>query len=1119
MSDGSFEEHEDTESGGFHVVGVGASAGGLESLERLFSRLPPTTGMAFVVLQHLSPDFKSLMDELLARRTQMPVRLAEDEMPVEANNVYLLPPMKEMVIRDRRLLLSDRDPRHGLAMPIDHFFRSLALDLGDRAIAVVLSGSGSDGSRGIKDVRRSGGVVFSESPDTAAFNGMPLSAMATGAVDQVLAPEEIADAIARLGRPDARPPRPDADGAGLDDEDASVTAVLRLLRDEYGIDFSHYKASTVTRRIERRLALNRSLDLSSYIETLRGDSRELNSLYEDLLIGVTRFFRDDSSFRTLEDRIIPDIIDRQPAAEPDHPIRIWVAGCATGQEAYSIAMILHEQLAARERPVNLKILATDVHKSSLEVASAGIYSKEQLGGVSQERLERFFTLKPSGYQISQTLRESIVFAPHNLIRDAPFTKLDLITCRNLLIYFQPHAQKTVLTLFHFALKTGGFLFLGSSESPGGLVDEFDTLDEHAKIYRKRRDVGLPRDLKLPLPRGNVLPRPSVTALNRMGGVNPQLLAVYDRLLDRFMPPSFLIDEHGQLIDTFGSAESLLKMKRRRPSQGILDMLDGELRTVVSGALHRVRKDASHVRYDGVPVPGLAGRFTVSAEPLRDARGGLTHVLLSLTAQDGAPVALAPRPSPSPASIDAGVPLIEPLDVAGMNQDQMVALQDELSYTKENLQSAIQELETTNEELQATNEELVASNEELQSTNEELHSVNEELYTVNAEYQKKNVELQELNDDIEHLLEGTDVGNAVSRSSAPHPEVHPAHRRPVPRDRARRRTADPDFTHELLHPTFFGDVTRVLEQGTTVEAQTWDTRGRCYFLRILPYRARTKDAAPGATEIRLPDRSVDHLAPPDGVVVTLTDISALEQARARVAQLSAIVESSDDAIISADVRGIVTSWNDGAAQLYGYGTQEAIGQPISLVLPESRRGDAAAILSEIASGRTVERRESTHVRKDGSHLEVSIIYSPMFDASDRVVGLSAIARDITQLVAARREVAEREERIRLLLDSTAEAIYGMDLSGICTFCNFACARILGYDSPAELIGRQMHPLIHHTRRDGSPYLAEQSPIYEAMRTANRRTWTTRCCGAPTARASTPNTGAIRSSATTKSSAPS
>jgi two-component system CheB/CheR fusion protein len=382
----------------FHVVGIGASAGGLESLERLFSHLPASTGMAFVVLQHLSPDFKSLMDELLARRTPMRVRLAENEMPVDPDCVYLLPPMKEMVIRDRQLLLSDRDPRHGLAMPIDHFFRSLAHDLGERAIAVVLSGSGSDGSRGIKDVRRAGGVVFCESPDTAAFNGMPLSALATGAVDQVLAPEEIADALARLGRPDGRALAPAASDDNADDDDASVTAVLRLLRDEYGIDFSHYKASTVTRRIERRLALNRSGDLAAYLETIRADTRELNSLYEDLLIGVTRFFRDDRAFQVLEERIIPDLIERA-AANPDEAIRIWVPGCASGQEAYSIGMILQEQLAARRRPVNVKILATDVHKSSLEVASAGIYAPEQVAGIPRERLDRFFTLKPAGYQV------------------------------------------------------------------------------------------------------------------------------------------------------------------------------------------------------------------------------------------------------------------------------------------------------------------------------------------------------------------------------------------------------------------------------------------------------------------------------------------------------------------------------------------------------------------------------------------------------------------------------------------------------------------------------------------------------------------------------------------------
>ena len=1065
-------------AGEFSVVGVGASAGGLESLERLFGNLPTTTGMAFVVLQHLSPDFKSLMDELLGRRTPMPVRLAENDTLVEPDSVYLLPPMKEMVIRDRRLMLSDRDPRHGLAMPIDLFFRSLAHDLGERAIAVVLSGSGSDGSRGVKEIRRAGGVVFCESPDTAAFNGMPLSALATGAVDQVLGPEAIAQAIARLGQPDADPAGSLDPTAGEDEESAGVAAILRLLRDEHGIDFSHYKASTVTRRIERRLTLNHSLDLPNYIETLRADARELNLLYEDLLIGVTRFFRDDRAFQVLEERIIPEIVERAAKEDPAAAIRVWVPGCATGQEAYSIAMLLHEQLSARQRPVNVKILATDVHKSSLEVASAGIYAPEQVVGINPARLERFFTLKPNGYQISQTLRESIVFAPHNLIRDAPFTKLDLITCRNLLIYFQPHAQKTVLTLFHFALKTGGFMFLGSSESPGGLVDEFDTIDEHAKVYRKRRDIGLPRDLKLPLPRGIAAPAvPSL--LSRGAGVSPQLLAVYDRLLDRFMPPSFLVDGEGMLVDTFGSAESLLKPVRRRPSHSLLDMLDDNLRTVISGALHRVRKEPVLVRYDGVPVASLAGRFSVIADPLRDSRGSVTHVLISLTSEQGAPAVMPVRAAEPARAESAALPSsVATLDVQGMTRDEMTALQDELSYTKENLQSAIQELETTNEELQATNEELVASNEELQSTNEELHSVNEELYTVNAEYQKKNVELQELNDDIEHLLEGTDVGTLFLDRQL-------CIRKFTPRIEELFHVITHDigrpiqtFTHDLLYPTLSSDIVTVLERGTTIEAQTWDTRGRCYFLRILPYRARTEDAAsPGRTEA--PASVGAGVRLPDGVVITLTDISALEQARAKVAQLSAIVESSDDAIVSATVDGTITSWNNGAARLYGYTPEEAIGQPLTIVLPASRRADGAAVLAEIAAGRPVERQEAVHVRKDGELLHVSITFSPMF-AAGAVVAVSAIARDISQLVLARRDAADNEERIRLLLDSTAEAIYGTDLSGVCTFCNPTCARLLGYESPAALIGRQMHPLIHHTRRDGSPYPPERSPIYEAMR---------------------------------------
>jgi two-component system, chemotaxis family, CheB/CheR fusion protein len=1058
----------------FPIVGIGASAGGLESLERLFSHLPTDTGMAFVVLQHLSPDFKSLMDELLARRTSMPVRQAEHELAVEPNCVYLLPPMKEMIIRERRLLLSEREPRHGLALPIDHFFRSLAQDVGERAIAVILSGSGSDGSRGVLEVRRVGGVVFCESTDTAKFNGMPLSAIATNAVDQVLAPEKIGEALAAL----AHPPTGISGSAGqFEGDDLGVNAILRLLRDGYGIDFSHYKAGTVTRRIERRLALNRSIDLDTYVEQLRGNPRELNSLYEDLLIGVTRFFRDDETFEILEQRVIPEIIERTTPGDPDGQIRVWTPGCATGQEAYSIAILFHEQLAARRRPVNLKILATDVHKASLDVASAGIYTEQQIAGISPQRLERFFTLKPNGYQISQTLRESIVFAPHNLIRDSPFTKMDLIACRNLLIYLQPHAQKTVFTLFHFALKTGGVLFLGSSESPGELLDEFDTIDEHAKIYRKKRDIRLPADLRLPLPRAGMAPRVPTPAMAR-AAVTPQLLSVYDRLLEWHMPPAFLVDEHAQLVDSYGGAAALLKVKERRPTQNLLEMVPDDLRTVISSALHRVRRDGEAVRYEAASAPGLDGRSLV-VRPVRDAHGASSFVLVSFADPEAQ---ATPNPtSPNPATSAPPVPVAVPaasIDVDGLAGGQMRALQDELSFTKENLQSAIQELETTNEELQATNEELVASNEELQSTNEELHSVNEELYTVNAEYQKKNAELLELNDDIEHLLNGTDVATMFLDRELCIRKFTPriAERfHVIPNDIGRPLRA---FTHDLDHTTLIADAERVLRDGMAVEAQTWDSRGRCYFLRVLPYRGRKKETK--ETKETPAGARTEGPVGPDGVVLTLTDISALEQARAKLAQLSAIVESSDDAIISSTLDGIITSWNNGASRLYGYSADDVIGRHVSFLSPPDRRSEIADVLRNVRDGRAVERVEASRVRKDGSMVDVSVTFSPILDGSSHVVGVSAISRDITQLVRARLEIAEREERIRLLLDSTAEAIYGVDLSGACTFCNPACARLLGYESPAALIGRPMHPLIQHTKGDGMPYPPEQSPLYGVMR---------------------------------------
>jgi two-component system CheB/CheR fusion protein len=459
---------------------------------------------------------------------------------------------------------------------------------------------------------------------------------------------------------------------------------------------------------------------------------------------------------------------------------------------------------------------------------------------------------------------------------------------------------------------------------------------------------------------------------------------------------------------------------------------------------------------------------VVAEPLRDPRGNMTHVLISLADSEAEKVgALVPPfadvPGPRVALAEAHDTAV---DLAGLTREQIQALEDELAYTREHLQAATQEHEAAHEELQATNEELIASNEELQSTNEELHSVNEELYTVNAEYQKKNVELQELNDDIEHLLNGTDVATmfldrqlCIRKFTPRIAETF----RVIPQDVGRPLRT---FTHDLTHANLMADIERVLHEGSPVEAQTWDKRQRCYFLRILPYRARKTDRAESTA--------------PDGVVLTLTDISALEQARARLAQLSAIVESSDDAIIGKSLDGIITSWNNGATRLYGYAPEEAIGRHASMLYPPGRKEEIETALKRVGESSSVDRVETARLRKDGTLVDVSVTFSPIRDALNNVVGISAISRDITQLVRARQEIGDREERIRLLLDSTAEAVFGIDLNGVCTFCNSACARLLGYEAPAALIGRQMHPLIHHTRPDGTPYAPEQSPIHQAMR---------------------------------------
>ncbi|NVB78015.1 MAG: PAS domain S-box protein [Kofleriaceae bacterium] len=970
------------------IVGIGASAGGLESLEHLFAGLPADTGMAFVVIQHLSPDFRSLMDELIARHSRMPVHIAEDGMKVEPNQIYLLPPRKEMTIRARTLVLTDKP--HGLSLPIDVFFRSLALDVGVDAVGVVLSGSGSDGSRGIVDIKRAGGTVYVESPATAKFDGMPLSAQSTGIVDYSATPRDLARALCGLPPLD---PESDATDPALSD-DASMDALLRLLRDGFGIDFSLYKITTVSRRVQRRADLVRAATLEAYVEIVRNDPDELDALYQDLLIGVTQFFRDPEAFAILERDVIPQLLEKIP---PEQEIRVWCAGCGSGEEAYSIAMLFVEALTARQRPVLLKVLATDVHPLSLETASAGVYGDQQISNVSTQRRERFFVKRSTGYQVSPELRQLIVFARHNVTKDAPFTKMCFISCRNMLIYLQPQAQRTVLSLFHFALGSGGVLFLGASESPGPLTDEFTAIDEHWKIFRKRRDVQLLQNVKLPA-LSNPARRPALFEPTRPAAPDPLILATYDQLLDRFMPPSVLVDEDRHLIDSFGGAERMLRVRRRRPTASVLDMLEGELRNVVAGAMQRAIKENTRVAFSGVRIDDgtTEKRCTVSAEPFLHPRTGARNILI--TFQEDAPSEHTEPAGPMPV---AAVPADE------ISRDRMETLETELAYTRETLQATIEELETSNEEMQATNEELVASNEELQSTNEELHSVNEELYTVNAEYQQKIIELKELNADIEHLLEGTDVGTVfldrelrIRRFTARIASVF----RIQPEDIGRKIG---DFSHNIVRPTLMEDIARVRMLGSIVEDEVRDREGRPYFLRILPYQVH-----------RGGERQKD--AQIDGVVLTLTDISTLDVARARLAELSAIVESSEDAIIGKSLEGTITHWNKGAERLYGYTAAEAIGKSVRMLAPPENAGEFRQLIEKLMAGGKVEQYHTVHVRKDGSRMDISKTLSPIYDANRKLVGVSSIGRDITQLVAAHRETEASQERIKALLDSTAEA---------------------------------------------------------------------------------------------------
>ncbi|XCN71378.1 MAG: chemotaxis protein CheB [Candidatus Electrothrix aestuarii] len=832
----------------FPVVGIGASAGGLAALEAFFSAMPPDTGMAFVVVQHLSPDFKSLMDNLLARHTTMPIHRVENGITLEKNAIYLIPPRCVMTMNEGRLYLQERTS-HQLTLPVDIFFESLAKAASKQAVGIILSGTGSDGSRGIQAIHDAGGLVLAQTVESAQFDGMPREAVSTGICDYVITPAEMPGLLLDYAENPEFIRKPSAHMEVFWNE-GEYAEIFAHLRQGYSLDFSKYKPTTVNRRIRRRMDFRRLKKVRDYAELLSNNPLELDALYKDLLIGVTEFFRDPKVFSYLEQKILPTLFQQ---AGPEG-LRVWLTGCATGEEAYSLAILLHERAEQLNYKEKICIFATDVHRHSLETASKGIYEPERLKNVSPERLARYFTEeKPECYSIIPELRKLVIFAPHNLINDPPFTKMDLVCCRNLLIYFSQESQNAALSFFYFALRPQGVLLLGLSEGTGKFTDEFAALHSKYKIFQKTgessRGMNI-KEIRTNVPHLPPLPSQKIRTKNSVI-LDRQILNDYDLLLKRHILSGVLLNQHRQVLHYFGDINAYLKAPEGRVENDILCMLEGDLHLAVSVALQRAAATGSDFILPNVNVlrAGTPQRVDVEVLCLPEERGRSFHYHVSLNPLQNPSLPVAPTHS-----------MTFPQDAQSVRtlQNYVTDLEGELQLSKENLQTTVEELQTSNEELQATNEELLASNEELQSTNEELHSVNEELYTVNAEFERKNSELESLNREHQNLLDSLEVGVVFL-------DKHLVIRKFNPASAYSFKLLPQDIERPIDHIAYqltdqnrmLNDVRQVLESGHMMEHEVQSQDGAWLLQRMVPYRGK--------------DRRIK------GVILTFTDISDIKLA--------------------------------------------------------------------------------------------------------------------------------------------------------------------------------------------------------------------------------------------------
>jgi two-component system, chemotaxis family, CheB/CheR fusion protein len=1012
------------------VAGIAASAGGLDAFKKFFAAMPADSGVAFVLIPHLDPKHESLMVELLARYTKMPVVEATDGVAALANHVFIIPPNKYMTISGGVLRLTGPVERGGAQTSIDLFLRSLANDKQEKAICIILSGTGSHGSLGLKAVKASDGMAMVQDPNTAEYPRMPQSAIATGLADHVLPVGQMPKALIKyVQHYYVNGGKSGVEGTGAPDH---LNQVLALLRAHTKFDFRCYRKRMLTRRIERRMSLYHFNQIADYLASLREHHDEVKQLFRDLLISVTNFFRDPEAFQALETGVIAPLVR---AKEPDAPLRVWSAGCATGEEPYSLGMLLLEQLAAEQKSCPLQIFATDVDEAALEVARQGTYPEIISADVSPERLGRYFTrVDDSLYQVSKRLREIVTFARQNLIADAPFSKLDLISCRNLLMYLEPEVQKKVIMLLHFSLNEGGFLFLGPSETIGQHIDLFEPFSKKWRIFR-RIGVSRPERVEIPITAA-VEPLVQSRRLTPPSTTRPVSFAdmTHRLLLEQFAPAAALINRNYEILYFFGPTDRYLAIPAGEPTQDLMMMAREGLRTKLRSAIHKAVLESGPVTLADAQVKRNGGYHPVivTIRPVQGPQGA--DRLLLVTFQDSDQDPVPPRP---------------PETVA--EESALRQLEYELKATKEDLQSTVDELEGSNEELKASNEEAMSMNEELQSANEELetskeelHSLNEELTTVNNQLQDKVEELESANNDMANLLKCTEVAIIfldtqfrIKRYTPPATQVFNLIATDVGRPIS-------DITPKFPNSTLQQGIEQVLRTLSPQEMQVQTSDGRWWTQWITLYR------------------TLDNRI--EGVVLTFTDVTKVRRADEQQRRLATVLLDSNDAVSVHDFDGKITAWNRGAEQLLGYREAEALQMNVEQIVPAESRAEIRSCWEPVRRGERVNSWEARRRTKDGRILDVWVTATALKDETGRPVAIAKTERDITEQKRVQVALQKSQDQLAAVLHTAADAIITINAKGIIQSANAATERIFGYTA-AEMIGQNVKILIP------SPYQEE------------------------------------------------